>query len=77
VPTTLAIAADRHHRFGGTIFSLLFTVGTLGSMSFPLVLGELSALAGLRLGMVVPLTGALAVAGCAVAVLRSRKEPAR
>ncbi len=72
VPTTLALAADRHHRFGGTVFSLLFTVGTAGSTSFPLALGGLSKAAGLRLGMVVPLAGTLAVALCALAVLRGR-----
>ena len=76
VPTTLAIAADRHHRFGGTVFSLLFTIGTLGSMSFPLALGELSEAAGLRLGMMVPLAGTLGVALCALAVLRSRQRTA-
>ncbi len=74
VPTTLAIAADRHHRFGGTIFSLLFTIGTFGSMSFPLALGELSAAAGLRLGMMVPLGGAVGVAACAAAVLKGRNR---
>lgn len=72
VPTTLAIAADRHHRFGGTIFSLLFTLGTFGSLSFPLALGQLSEAAGLRPGMAVPLAGALGVTFCALAVLRER-----
>ena len=71
VPTTLAIAADRHHRFGGTVFSFLFTVGTFGSMSFPLALGGLSEAAGLRAGMAVPLAGTLAVAACAWVVSRT------
>lgn len=75
VPTTLAVAADRHHRFGGSVFSLLFTIGTVGSTSFPLALGQLSEAAGLRSGMAVPLAGALGVACCALAVLRGRPGP--
>lgn len=73
-PTVLAIAGDRYERFAGTIFGLLFTVGNVGSISFPWALGHISQSAGLRAGMLVPLAGTLLVAACAVAV--ARRAPA-
>jgi MFS transporter, FHS family, glucose/mannose:H+ symporter len=69
-PTMLAIAGDRYHRFAGTVFGLLFTVGNLGSIAFPWAMGHISQSAGVRLGMVVPLAGAVAVAVLAVVVAR-------
>jgi MFS transporter, FHS family, glucose/mannose:H+ symporter len=64
-PTMLAIAGDRYQRFAGTVFGVLFTVGNLGSIFFPWATGHVSQPAGLRLGMIVPLVGAIAVMGLA------------
>ncbi|HSK08620.1 MAG TPA: hypothetical protein VK911_03525, partial [Vicinamibacterales bacterium] len=72
VPTTLAIAGDRYHRFAGTIFSLLFTLGSFGGMLFSWTLGRVSEAAGVRLGMTVPLVGAVAVTLCGLAVMQRR-----
>ena len=69
-PTTLAIAGDRYHRYAGSVFGFLFTIANFGGMLFPWVLGEVSQAAGVRLGMVVPLAGTLAVAGLALVVKR-------
>jgi MFS family permease len=69
-PTMLAIAGDRHHRFAGTVFGLLFTIGNFGSVIFPWAMGHISQAAGVRSGMVVPLAGAAVVAVLAVVVAR-------
>lgn len=60
-PTTLAIAADRYQRQAGTIFGFLFAVGLIGGMLFPKIIGNISAAAGVRSGMVLPVVGALAI----------------
>jgi MFS family permease len=70
-PTMLAIAGDRYHRFAGTVFGLLFTVGNLGSITFPWAMGHISQSAGVRFGMVVPLAGAVLVTILAVVVSSS------
>ena len=74
-PTVLAMAGDRYQRFAGTVFGFLFTVGNVGSIGFPLALGHISQTFGVRLGMLVPMAGTLAVTACAVAVLASSKTP--
>jgi len=70
-PTTLAIAGDRYHRYAGSVFGFLFTIANFGGMLFPWALGRVSQAAGVRLGMIVPLVGTLAVAGLAFMVKRS------
>jgi fucose permease len=70
-PTTLAIAGDRYHRYAGSVFGFLFTIANFGGMLFPWALGRVSQAAGVRLGMIVPLVGTLAVAGLALAVKRT------
>jgi MFS transporter, FHS family, glucose/mannose:H+ symporter len=72
-PTVLAIAGDRYQRFAGTVFGLLFSIGALGNISFPWAVGHISQAAGVRLGMVVPLAGAIGVSLCAWIVLRSER----
>jgi FHS family glucose/mannose:H+ symporter-like MFS transporter len=69
-PTVLAIAGDRYHRFAGTVFGFLFTVGNVGSITFPYALGHISQAFGIRLGMIVPLVGIVLVIACALAVRR-------
>ena len=69
-PTMLAIAGDRHHRFAGTVFGLLFTISNFGSVAFPWAMGHISQSAGVRSGMVVPLAGAVVVTLLAVVVAR-------
>ena len=78
-PTMLAIVGDRYHRFAGTVFGLLFTVGNLGAIAFPWAMGHISQSAGVRLGMVVPLAGAVVVTVLAVVVACrvSREQPVR
>ncbi len=78
-PTMLAIAGDRYHRFAGTVFGLLFTVGNVGSIISPWAMGHISQSAGVRLGMVVPLAGAVVVTILAVVVAGrvSRERPVR
>jgi MFS transporter, FHS family, glucose/mannose:H+ symporter len=77
--TVLAMAGDRYQRFAGTVFGLLFTVGNLGSISFPWALGHISQSAGMRLGMLVPLAGTVLVTICAVTIARAtpRTRPVR
>lgn len=60
-PTTLAIAADRNPQDTGTLFSLLFSVGLAGGMAFPWALGQVSQAWGIRIGMTLPLVGAIAI----------------
>jgi MFS transporter, FHS family, glucose/mannose:H+ symporter len=72
-PTVLAMAGDRYHRFAGSIFGFLFTVGNIGSILFPWALGHISQAFGIRLGMLVPFAGTLAVMACAAAVMRTSR----
>jgi MFS transporter, FHS family, glucose/mannose:H+ symporter len=75
-PTVLAMAGDRYHRFAGTVFGFLFTVGNLGSIAFPWALGHISQAFGIRLGMLVPLGGTVLVTVCALVVASSHRPPA-
>ena len=68
------MAGDRYHRFAGTVFGFLFTVGNVGSITFPWALGHISQAFGVRLGMLVPLAGIAAVIACAL-VVRRRMAP--
>ncbi|HXH05918.1 MAG TPA: MFS transporter [Vicinamibacterales bacterium] len=71
-PTTLAMAGDRYPRFAGTLFGLLFSIALVGGMIFPWAIGRLSRHAGLRVGMVLPIAGALAI--CALVTIIGRRE---
>jgi MFS transporter, FHS family, glucose/mannose:H+ symporter len=71
-PTMLAMVGDRYPRFSGTVFGFLFSAGSVGNILFPLGMGYLSQAAGVRLGLLIPLTGAIGVTACA-GVLARRK----
>jgi MFS transporter, FHS family, glucose/mannose:H+ symporter len=73
-PTTLAIVGDRYQRFAGTIFGFLFSVGAIGNITFPWAVGHISQAAGVRLGMLVPLVGAIGVSVCAWIIMRSEEQ---
>lgn len=73
-PTVLAMAGDRYHRFAGTVFGFLFTVGNVGSIAFPWALGHISQTFGVRLGMLVPMAGTVAVTALALVVRSSSRR---
>jgi len=67
-PTTLALAGDRYRQRAGTVFGTLFSIGGIGGMVMPPILGRVSEAAGLRVGMGVPVAGAAAVTVLALVV---------
>ncbi len=69
-PTTLAIAGDRYARFAGSVFSVLFAVALLGGMSFPWAIGHLARTAGVGVGLLLPVFGALVIVGLATLIER-------
>ncbi len=69
-PTVLAIAGDRYTRFAGSVFSVLFAVALIGGMTFPWAIGHLAKSAGLRVGLLLPIFGAMMITLLAVAVER-------
>jgi fucose permease len=71
-PTTLAMAGDRYPRFAGTLFGLLFSIALIGGMIVPWAIGRLSQQFGLRVGMLLPVAGAIAI--CAIVTRIARAE---
>ena len=67
-PTALAIAGDRYSAVAGTVFGLLFSIALVGGMTFPWAVGHVSQRFTIRIGMIVPLIGALGI-WCASAIL--------
>lgn len=60
-PTSLAIAGDRYAQRAGTVFGFLFSVALMGGMLLPWTVGQVSQRRGVRLGMIVPLFGAIGI----------------
>ena len=73
-PTVLAMAADRYQRLAGTIFGFLISVGLIGGMSFPWLIGHISERFSVRMGMVVPLIGGIAISILVIAIARARES---
>jgi MFS transporter, FHS family, glucose/mannose:H+ symporter len=70
LPTTLAMAGDRFPRFAGTLFGTLFAAGVIGSMIFPSATGHLAKMFNLRVGLTLPLAGAIAIVILELLLLR-------
>lgn len=68
-PTTLAMAGDRYPGMTGLVFGFLFSVSNLGAMLYPWAVGHVSQAFGVRLGMLVPLAGTVALCVCAAVVV--------
>lgn len=73
-PTALGIAGDAYQKMAGTVFGLLFAIALLGGMSFPFVMGVLADVADVRVGMLVPLFGAMGICGMAWRIKKGRRE---
>jgi FHS family glucose/mannose:H+ symporter-like MFS transporter len=76
-PTTLAIAGDRYRERAGTVFGLLFSIALLGGMLFPWTVGHVSQRFSVHTGMIVPLTGALAITLLSGIVILRNRYPGR
>jgi fucose permease len=72
-PTTLGMAGDRFPRFPGTLFGLLFSIALIGGMSFPWAAGHVAQSFGYRMGLLLPLIGAVGVAVLALVCERVRR----
>jgi hypothetical protein len=57
------------------VFGFLFTISNLGNVTFPWALGHISQAFGIRLGMLVPLTGIILVLACGIIVARRKPLP--
>lgn len=73
-PTVLAMVGDRYHRFAGSVFSLLFSIALIGGMLIPWAIGQLAQARGVRLGMLLPLFGAVMICVLAIAVSKEEKK---
>jgi MFS transporter, FHS family, glucose/mannose:H+ symporter len=72
-PTALAIAGDEYRKMAGSVFGLLFAIALLGGMTFPWAVGEISEYAGVKMGMIVPVLGAVGILGLALGRRGSQK----
>jgi MFS family permease len=73
-PTVLGIAGDAYHKMAGTVFGLLFAIALLGGMTFPWVMGQIAVATDVRVGMVVPLLGAIGICAMASRIKHGRKR---
>jgi len=69
-PSTIAAAGRRYHENTGSVFGALFSVGGLGAMSLPPVMGRLSEATSLRTALLVPVASACVVTALALLVRR-------
>jgi fucose permease len=73
-PTTLAIAGDRFPKQAGTVFGLLFSIALIGGMLLPWTVGQVSQGLGVRMGMVVPGIGAIAITVLSTIVMLRERQ---
>jgi len=71
-PTTLAIAGDNYRKLAGSVFGLLIAIALIGGMSFPWAEGQISQVFGIRMGVLVPLVGAVVICVLASRILLVR-----
>jgi fucose permease len=72
LPTTLAMVGDQFSRYSGTVFGTLLAIGLMGSMTFPWITGHVARSFGLRLGLVVPLIGAVVITLVEFSLMRKK-----
>jgi fucose permease len=60
-PTTLGLAGTRFSENSGAVFGLLFAMALTGGMSLPWSLGHFAGATGLRLALLLPACGFLAI----------------
>ena len=73
-PTVLGIAGDAYQRMAGTVFGLLFAIALLGGMSFPFAMGLIANARDVRVGMLVPLFGAVGICAMAWRIKKGRRK---
>jgi fucose permease len=73
-PTVLGIAGDAYQRMAGTVFGLLFAIALLGGMTFPFAMGLIANARDVRVGMLVPLFGAVGICAMAWRIKKGRRK---
>lgn len=71
-PTIVAVAGDRYPRRTGAVLGLLLSLGQIGGMLLPWLLGQVATASSLRVALLVPLGGALFIALGAALTWRQR-----
>jgi fucose permease len=62
MPTSLALAGERHPRWGGAVFGILLTVAQVGSTLLPALIGIVAQHAGVSAGMSLLVLNGVAIA---------------
>ncbi|HTP70323.1 MAG TPA: MFS transporter [Dongiaceae bacterium] len=73
-PTVLGIAGDAYQKMAGSVFGLLFAIALVGGMSFPFVMGLIATQTDVRVGMLVPLFGAMGICAMAWRIKKGRRK---
>jgi fucose permease len=73
-PTVLGIAGDAYQKMAGTVFGLLFAIALLGGMTFPFAMGLIANARDVRVGMLVPLFGAVGICAMAWRIKKGRRK---
>jgi len=73
-PTVLGIAGDAYPKMAGSVFGLLFAIALVGGMTFPFGMGLIANVADVRVGMLVPLFGAMGICAMAWKIKKGRRK---
>jgi len=73
-PTVLGIAGDAYPKMAGSVFGLLFAIALVGGMTFPFGMGLIANVADVRVGMLVPLFGAMGICAMAWRIKKGRRK---